>query len=786
MSGPDQLFAKLRARPARARVWVQTLILLVHPGSSGHGGGSDTTPHRASVSPAAAEQATSRLTGERPEGGGADERRRHARDELRRGGVVWLAYATAVRHLIRLAVPAAAVFLPIGLLAASALIFLADGSAAVVNGDFELIGAPDTSLLVWSAAVLVVLVAGQAVALPATVMLATGRLVGKDVSTSDAMRAAARRWPATAVLVLVGVVAFTAALAAGLGILMWTGAQVTAYAVMAVLALAAMPCLLAVAPMVLEGRSARGALARAYRLTAGASWVTPLTLAFGVVLLPALAAKAVNWAVSGLPIVPAVAGSVLALITVPFQATVIARLFLHRLVIKGTITEFKEIVDGLPASTPRPARRMPVLAALLLPGLLYGAAVLINPLGWPEVSETAVTENWSRGPDSEVSEEDGRPKPELDASDLRALYAGLGGRMVMLLDGSAEAKLLTCMDSSCTRTQFTWAEPVGVVGRFTAAGARLADGRLVVSTWTQEGADEDGLIPDYDKWHAWLRLLICDATTCIPAPGGRPITEVTSSVQHRTVALAARPDGGLLVAQLHDRPFSARDIDKETLSITTCDDPACAHPRTKEIAKLPIDRFANDTPGLIAGVGSDDHPVVVRFDRGTGSIFVISCDDPACARTRMGQPVREGSPDYSGHAHRSDTAMAVRTDGQPLIAHLDVSDGAIKLLDCHTRECSKADTVTLAEPGRNTAPAMVLDRNGRALVAYQDLDRDRIVIAACAGTRCTRTPVTTIRRGGDDGLAMALNGQGRPMIAWMDVGGWHDWDLVVTTPLNLP
>lgn len=70
-------------------------------------------------------------------------------------------------------------------------------------------------------------------------------------------------------------------------------------------------------------------------------------------------------------------------------------------------------------------------------------------------------------------------------------------------------------------------------------------------------------------------------------------------------------------------------------------------------------------------------------------------------------------------------------------------------------------------------------------MVYQDLDRERIVIAACTGTRCTRTPVTTIRRGGGGGLAMALDGHGRPMIAWMDVAGWDDRDLVVTTPLDL-
>lgn len=356
--------------------------------------------------------------------------------------------------------------------------------------------------------------------------------------------------------------------------------------------------------------------------------------------------------------------------------------------------------------------------------------------------------------------------------------------MVMLMDDSAEAKLLTCMDSSCTRTRFTWAEPVGVVGGYTAASARLADGRLVVSTWAQEGADDDGLVRDDEKWRARLGLLMCDAAACVPAPGGKPITEVTQTSQHRTVALAALPGGGLAVVQLRRLPWSKRDVDKEGLSITICDDPACTRPRTKEIAKLPADGYRFDRRGLVAGVGPDDRPVMLRFDRDTGSIFVISCDDPACARARMGQPVREVSPDYSGRAHRDDTAMVVRADGLPLIAYRDVSDGAIKLLDCHTRECSRADTATLSEPGHNTGLAMALDRDGRALLAFQDLDRERIVIAACARTRCTRTPVTTIRRGGGDGLAMALDGHGRPVIAWMDA--WNDWDLVVTTPLNLP
>jgi hypothetical protein len=771
MSGPDHQPAEPRpVRLARARLWLQLLLLLGPlsrlPGESTEGGIVDT--HH--------------TDGRNADARHTDHRHEDVRDEVRRDGVIRPAYAFAARNLIRLLGPALRVFLPIGLLAASALAVLVDGSAAVVNGDVELVGTPGTPLLVWSAAVLAVSVAGQAVAVSATVVLVTGLLVGRPVSTSGAMRAALRRWPALALLVLVGVLAFAAAMVAWSGVLVWLDAEVMVFAVPAA-ALFVMPCLLAVPGVVLEGRSAMGALARAYRLTGGGARVIPFTLAFGVVIYPALVPRAASWAVSGLPIAPVAAGMALALAAVPFQAAVITRMFLRRLVIKGSIAEFEEIADRHPPSPPRPARPLPVLAALLLPGLVYGGAVLINPAGWIEVAETAVTEGWSRDQDSETFEEDGRPKPGLDTTDLRALYAGPGGRMVMLMDDSAAAKLLTCLDSGCARTRLSWAEPVGVAGGFTATGARLADGRLVVSTWGQEGVYEDGLVRDEEKWPIRLGLLICDEKGCLRAPDGKPVTEVTSFGEPGAVALAARPGGGLLVARLHELPSDESDDDTEALTITICDDPACARPRTKEVARLPGDRYANDEPGLIASVGPDDRLVALRFDRDTGSISVIACADPACARARVGRPVREG---FGDRARGAGAAMVLRADGRPLIAYRDVTDGAIKLLDCHTRECPEADTATLSEPGRNAGPVMVLDRSGRALVAYQDLDRDRIVLATCTRTRCSGTPVTTIRRGGGDGLAMALDGHGRPTLAWMDVADHNDWDLVVTTPLNLP
>ena len=89
MSGPDQPFTKPRARLARAWLWVQMLILLVRFENDANPHGARPRP----ASPSAAGQTMNRLTGESPERGVVDDRHTHARARVRRGGVVWLAYA---------------------------------------------------------------------------------------------------------------------------------------------------------------------------------------------------------------------------------------------------------------------------------------------------------------------------------------------------------------------------------------------------------------------------------------------------------------------------------------------------------------------------------------------------------------------------------------------------------------------------------------------------------------------------------------------------------------------
>jgi hypothetical protein len=702
-------------------------------------------------------------------------------DELRESGVLWRSYLSAGRHLVPLVLPGVLVYVPVSVLIQLMLVVSLDDSAAVINDRLHFIGGSDGSLLIWAGLLVTAGILGQALVFPATVVLAAGRFVDRPVSPVAALRAAARRLPSTLLLVVVGVLAYAAVGAAGFGVLLLTRQEWMAIAVMVTLALTATPGLLAVPGVMLHGCTALGAIRHAYRLSRLRRRATAFTLAFGVVVVPAAA----TWGLGrGLGLLPGaletvgsgVAGFALALAITPVQAAVVTRQFLHCLAWRTEDSnEAEDLVRGLPGSAPGPFRRV-LLLTVLLPAVLFSGVVLVNPFGWPEVSQTNVTESWQKAEPSgsSGSSDDG---PELRPFDLRDVHAGRGGSLAMVIDGYDDyASLLTCADTSCEKTSFTWAEQ-RVAGTDPLPGAvsvRLPDGRLLLTTWSGEA----------------LRMLTCEADECVPVPGGGTVAKADRPAYYAGVAMAVR-QGGLVVAFADkERVKGDADPTKDIVSFVFCADVACAHPAQKRVARLDATSYLPGVPSLAVTTAPGGRPVAARFDIHNGQIHVISCADAACLRTRVTRPVPPYPPSVESERGRdTGLALVVRPDGRPLIAYRDRNDRATKLLDCRTPDCAQAEVITLdaGGPYRST-PVMVLDRAGRPLVAYQNHDGTRLMLATCTGPRCVRTAVARIGWGPGDGLVMTLNDQGRPTIAWMDdndalFGG--EWRLIVTTPLNL-
>ncbi|MFI7223234.1 hypothetical protein ACIBO5_08420 [Nonomuraea angiospora] len=696
-----------------------------------------------------------------------------------------------VRHLARLAGPALIASLPAAIVVYLAAMPLVGDAGGLVNGQFALLSALPGPLVGWTVAMGVVSMLAHAVVLPATVLMAAGLMLDRSVSPSVAMRTALRRAPAMLAAGAIMMLGWVAIVAAGLGVA-WVTAQVwLAILVMVGLAALAAPFLLAVPAVILEGRSGWRALGRGWRLGDRLAY-DGVTLLVGVLGVPALAWQGLDRLMPLLPdsIAAAVTGvgyGLVGVLATVFQAVVLARMFLFPPDESERERVSEEVLRLLPDGPPVPARPVRVVAALALPGLLYGGVALTNPLGWVEIAETNVGEG--RTQDSKSSGGGGLGPYSVD---LRALYSGADRPLTMVMDNrvsrdnSGRTSMLTCEDAECRDTTLTWAGGQNQIGPVVAS-ARLADGRLVLTVWTKDPDDPPRRIPTVR-----LSLLICDREGCISPEGGKPLSEpIGYALGHDAVAVAVRPNGGLVIAQTRENHGSLLDRtdNSETISFTFCDDPICSRPERKMSVNLDSASGGDDERALALVVGADDRPVAARADSRTGAMSVIACADAACTTPRVTKP-EEGrgaaDRDYTSRK-RGSLSMAMRTDGRPVIVRREVFDGSISLLDCRDRTCAQIDKLALAGPDRARAlPALVLDAAGRALVAYQDRDARQIVLATCSGGKCETAVAARIRHGLGGDVAMTLDGRGRPVIAWVDdtLGIYErEWALKVTTVL---
>ncbi|MFG1694632.1 hypothetical protein [Nonomuraea sp. NPDC049309] len=683
---------------------------------------------------------------------------------LRRGGVLWPASRAAGVDVGRLAVPSLVVFAPLAWFAALAALPMA-GSLAVVNGELVFAEDPGPWRTVWTAVVGVAAVAAYAVVSGATTLLAAARQTGRHIEPAAALGAAVRRRRGLLAVTVITLAGAAAVAGAGAGVQAAVRWSPLTWFVLAGLALAATPLVLAVPVLILERRTPLQAVGRAYALAAEGTWPDLIALLTGAVLVPGLAAWGAVRALDAVPAPPAITLAAAAAVTVaPFQASVVTRAYLQRLawrhagpqdpaVFPETVVlrELSSRTDAGPSAQPWLRR---LLAAALLPAVLYTMTATANLLDRPRLHQRPVT-----------------APAESGARPLVAHRTG-DGRLLLLLDkGSAPPALVACTDTACTDTVTVYAGPQGSGRWGSLTTAPMPDGRLLMAAWAGGGTGGT----------ARVELLLCDARSCT-APE-RSTGRLPSVPHELALAVAARPGGGLVLAHAGE-PDAARP-GEQTVAFSFCAGPACSTPVTRQAAVLQLPSYLHKEEGFALGVAPDGRPVAAQLDATTGAVHVVSCQDAACARATVRTPVpgsAAGERDVLRSPAGSGLVLAMREDGRPVIAYQAGTDGALTLLDCRTPDCADGSTARLSE-ATGGPPVLVLDRPGRAVLAYRDVERDRIALASCAGVRCATIAVTRLEGTGDR-VALTLDGEGRPVLAWEARQGRDGSRVMVATLLG--
>jgi len=278
-------------------------------------------------------------------------------------------------------------------------------------------------------------------------------------------------------------------------------------------------------------------------------------------------------------------------------------------------------------------------------------------------------------------------------------------------------------------------------------------GSVGTSTSVAIGTDGNPVVAYYDSSNSNLNILKCGNSSCT-AGNSTTTPDSTGSVGSYT-SLAIGTDGNPVVAYY--------DEDNKTLKILKCGNSACTTGNSVTTA---------DNIGWVGqytslAIGTDGNPVVAYLDWGNGWLKILKCGNSSCTsgntKTTVDTKVWVGQ--Y--------TSLAIGTDGNPVVAYYNYSSSDLNILKCGDSACTSGNTTTTVESvnvvGQYTSLAIGTD--GNPVVAYYDGTNGNLNILKCGNSACTAGNSTTIPDStGSVGsyTSLAIGTDGNPVVAYYD------------------
>ncbi|MFC0556574.1 hypothetical protein ACFFHJ_37275 [Planotetraspora thailandica] len=422
----------------------------------------------------------------------------------------------------------------------------------------------------------------------------------------------------------------------------------------------------------------------------------------------------------GVPAIDAVR-MIVSVLLAPFQVAVPALCYVRLRELKGSAEmapgEAPYEENGSSALPVRPPARLrwPLVAAVL-PGLLYGGFIVVNPLSLANVIDNAIS-----GPDLDRS----RPTAQI-------AFGPAGRPVIMIADGLPQ--LTFCGDGTCASHSTTTLEEYFDLH---PAATVIADGTLVVAGWVGTGGDR-----------MELEMFSCRPQGCAKR-SVRPLRVAEKGWLHVHAAAVATPDG-IAIASI------APSSDRSTASaeLTLCRDVTCANPRTTRLGGTDPDSTDVNVDNRILAVTAtaDGRPVVAYIERVTGKVTVATCDSPTCAHPIV-HPHDPSSQTYGWRYRSLRLQIAVRPDSRPVLVYNgdDHDDeDSTQILICTDTTCSGTPRrVEVRELDAIGAPGLALDPRGRLLLAGYYVGRDdlSLIMLVCEDDGCTRRTAIRLIQG---------------------------------------
>lgn len=271
-------------------------------------------------------------------------------------------------------------------------------------------------------------------------------------------------------------------------------------------------------------------------------------------------------------------------------------------------------------------------------------------------------------------------------------------------DGTnGDLKIAICNNVKCTTATLVPIDSVGDVGRHTSIAVPAGDGRPVISY--------------RDTTNGTLKVAKCTNSSCSSAPTLTTI-EATSPASNST-SIAVLPNGVPRVAHIST---------VNNTRVALCADAACASVASfSGVSSV----AAQDQPSIALSPAGT--PMWTYYDSTNGDLKFTSCFDSACSSGTIST-----SPDTGGTVGLY-SSLAVATDGRPVVAYYDSTNGDLKVLKCGNIQCTSANVITTLDSVGTVGsrPSLALPADGIPIISYYDTTNGALKVFKCANEACT-------------------------------------------------
>jgi len=222
-----------------------------------------------------------------------------------------------------------------------------------------------------------------------------------------------------------------------------------------------------------------------------------------------------------------------------------------------------------------------------------------------------------------------------------------------------------------------------------------------------------------------VRLFVCAAhATC--GSGGTVRVLDTSAPNLDGIALAIRPSLRPLVAYAEAGGVGDRD-----LRLYDCADASCSSGTARTLDG------ATDSAGqdVVIAIRPDGRPILAYHYGTSADLRLFDCADVDClaGTVRIGETI--GSVGTS-------TSIAIRADGRPVVSSYQQSGGGVRLWDCADVNCSSgtARSIDPLDAAGSQGTALAVRSDGRPVVAYLSLSGARTRLHVCGRSDCATSP----------------------------------------------